>query len=212
MNARFNFDILKAVSMIIIEAKDFGPRSKRLRLGFTLAEMMVGMILGALVLLGVLTAYIFFCRTGMGIVQYSDMENQAAATVQRFGQDARQAQAITWNSDTKVTFTYNDNSTIYYQYISNSGTFVRSQNNSPAKTLASGIQSFAFIAYSYANAAPNEAPAQLVISTDLSRNEANTRTSMVRIEIVLRRNHSSVVNATAQAVSASYVLRNKVGT
>lgn len=212
MSVRFNFDILKAVSMITIEAKDFGSRSRRLGLGFTLAEMMVGMILGALVLLGVLTAYIFFCRTGMEIVQYSDMENQARATLQRFGQDARQAQAITWNSANEVKFTYKDNSNIIYKYISNSRTFVRSVNNSSATMLASGVQSFVFIAYSYANAAADSVPIPLDISTGELRTAANASTSMVRIEIVLLRNPSSVVNSTAQAVSASYVLRNKVGT
>jgi hypothetical protein len=78
--------------------------------------------------------------------------------------------------------------------------------------LASGVQSFVFIAYSYANAAADSVPIPLDISTGELRTAANASTSMVRIEIVLLRNPSSVVNSTAQAVSASYVLRNKVGT
>ena len=44
-----------------------------------------------------------------------------------------------------------------------------------------------------------------------ARTAANTNTSMVRIQIVLRRNASSRVYSTAQAIAAAYVLRNKLG-
>ena len=212
MTVGFNFDIRKGASMIIIEAKGFGMVANRLRFGFTLVEIMVGMILGGMVLVGVLSAYLFFCRTGMGIAQYSDMETQSRVTMQRFGQDVRQAKTITWVSEVQVRFTYDDTTFTVYTYDANSNKFVRSRNNLAGTTLASGIESFAFRAYSYANAAAESVPSLLPISTVAERTQANFFTSMVQIKIVLRRNAGSGVNSSAQAVSSSYVLRNKIGT
>jgi prepilin-type N-terminal cleavage/methylation domain-containing protein len=186
--------------------------ANRLRFGFTLVEIMVGMILGGMVLVGVLSAYLFFCRTGMGIAQYSDMETQSRVTMQRFGQDVRQAKTITWVSEVQVRFTYDDTTFTVYTYDANSNKFVRSRNNLAGTTLASGIESFAFRAYSYANAAAESVPSLLPISTVAERTQANSFTSMVQIKIVLRRNAGSGVNSSAQAVSSSYVLRNKIGT
>ena len=111
--------------MIIIEAKGFGMVANRLRFGFTLVEIMVGMILGGMVLVGVLSAYLFFCRTGMGIAQYSDMETQSRVTMQRFGQDVRQAKTITWVSEVQVRFTYDDTTFTVYTYDANSNKFLK---------------------------------------------------------------------------------------
>lgn len=198
--------------MIIIDAKHSGRVISRLSLGFTLVEIMVGMILGGMVLLGVLSAFLFFCRTGMGMAQYADMETQSRLTMQLFGQDVRQAKAITWSSDVQVRFTFGDDSFTDYNYNANSKIFVRTQNNLTSTTLVTGIELFEFKAFSAAGVRADTAPTEINLDTESRRTTANSKTSMVRIEIVLRRNAGSGVNSSAQAVSSSYLLRNKTGT
>lgn len=181
---------------------------------FTLAELMVGLTLGAMVLAGVLGAYIFFCRTGVAIAQYYDMEDESRTTMQVFGQDVRQAKAINWGSVNSITLTLPDNSTVIYAYDAGTNSFKRTKATSVV-ILASGIDSFAFKAYSALNLNVSNGPAEIsldsVADSVAARTAANTNTSMVRIQIVLRRNASSQVYSTAQAITAAYALRNKIG-
>ena len=185
---------------------------------FTLAELMVGLTLGVMVLAGVLAAYIFFCRTGVAIAQYYDMEDESRTTMQVFGQDVRQAKAINWGSVSSMTLTLPDNSTVIYAYDAGTNSFKRTKAISGVTstfTLASGIDSFAFKAYSALNLNVSNGPAEIslasVADSVAARTAANTNTSMVRIHIVLRRNASSQVYSTAQAITAAYALRNKIG-
>jgi Tfp pilus assembly protein PilW len=181
---------------------------------FTLAELMVGLTLGVMVLAGVLTAYIFFCRTGVAIGQYYDMEDESRTTMQVFGQDVRQAKAINWGGNDSLahtlTLTLPDDSNVIYAYNVNTKSFRRSKANSGV-TLASGIDSFAFKAYSASNLNASTGPTEIGLASDALRTTANTSTNMVRIQIVLRRNAGSQVYSTAQAITAAYVLRNKSG-
>ena len=181
---------------------------------FTLAELMVGLTLGVMVLAGVLTAYIFFCRTGVAIAQYYDMEDESRTTMQIFGQDVRQAKAINWNDTNSISLALPDNSTLTYAFIGNTKTFRRTKGNSVV-TLASGIDSFAFKAYSASNLDVSTGPTEIslasVADSAPARTAANSNTNMVRIQIVLRRNAGSQVYSTAQAITAAYVLRNKSG-
>jgi Tfp pilus assembly protein PilW len=181
---------------------------------FTLAELMVGLTLGVMLLAGVLTAYIFFCRTGVAIGQYYDMEDESRTTMQVFGQDVRQAKAINWGGNDSLahtlTLTLPDDSNVIYAYNVNTKSFRRSKANSGV-TLASGIDSFAFKAYSASNLNASTGPTEIGLASDALRTTANTSTNMVRIQIVLRRNAGSQVYSTAQAITAAYVLRNKSG-
>ena len=181
---------------------------------FTLVELMVGLTLGVMVLAGVLGAYIFFCRTGVAIAQYYDMEDESRTTMQVFGQDVRQAKAINWGSVSSMTLTLPDNSTVIYAYDAGTNFFKRTKATSVV-ILASGIDSFAFKAYSALNLNVSNGPAEIslasVADSVAARTAANTNTSMVRIQIVLRRNASSQVYSTAQAITAAYALRNKIG-
>lgn len=175
---------------------------------------MVGLTLGVMVLAGVLAAYIFFCRTGVAIAQYYDMEGESRTTMQVFGQDVRQAKAINWGSVSSMTLTLPDNSTVIYAYDAGTNSFKRTKAISGVTstfTLASGIDSFAFKAYSALNLNVSNGPAEISLASVAARNAANTNTSMVRIQIVLRRNASSQVYSTAQAITAAYALRNKIG-
>ena len=171
---------------------------------------MVGLTLGVMVLAGVLTAYIFFCRTGVAIGQYYDMEDESRTTMQVFGQDVRQAKAINWSGVYSMTLTLPDNSTVIYAYVADANSFRRTKANSVV-TLASGIDSFAFKAYSASNLNASNGPAEISLDSVAARTAANTNTSMVRIQIVLRRNAGSQVYSTAQAITAAYTLRNKIG-
>jgi hypothetical protein len=126
----------------------------------------------------------------------------------------RQAKAINWGGNDSLahtlTLTLPDDSNVIYAYNVNTKSFRRSKANSGV-TLASGIDSFAFKAYSASNLNASTGPTEIGLASDALRTTANTSTNMVRIQIVLRRNAGSQVYSTAQAITAAYVLRNKSG-
>lgn len=176
-------------------ARKRGPRGAR---AFTLVEMMVSTALGGLVLVGVLSAFLFFCRTGVRLGYYSDMEAQSRVLFQRFGQDARQASAVSWGSANSLTLTV-DGTAVTYSYDSANKRFLRTSGGK-ASVLARGVRDFRFSAYGLNGA-------ELALAT--SPGSVGSSTKMVQVDLDLSRNTASMANATAQLVSARYVLRNK---
>lgn len=166
--------------------------------GFTLTELMVSTAIGSLVLTGVLSAFLFFCRTGVRLGYYNDMEAQTRMLYQRFGQDARQASGVNWGSADSLTLTV-DGTNVTYAYDSAKKQFTRTVGG-VSNVLVRGVNSFKFVAYSL-DGAP--------LSLGGSLTSVAGATKMVQVDMDLSRNTASAVNATAQSVSACYVLRNK---
>ncbi len=178
-------------------AAERGERSGRGRAAFTLVEMMVSAALASMVLAAVLTTFVFFCRSGVRMAHYSDMERQSRSVLQRFGQDAREAKAVTWVDASTVRFT-TDVGVVTYGYDASLKRFTRTPASGSASVLVSGVSGFRFTAYNVSGAA--------LTITDAS---ASANTKMVQVDIDLSRNTASLPNVSAQAVSARYVLRNK---
>ena len=88
-----------------------------------------------------------------------------------------------------------------YGYRAQTKDFVRTANETTL-VLASGIESFQFKAYDLGGTSVS-------LSTAAERTAAVASTNMVQVNIALRRNPASTANASAQTVSARYILRNK---
>jgi Tfp pilus assembly protein PilW len=62
--------------------------------GFTVAEVLVATSLGALILAGVMSALLMFCRSGLRIADYESMESEATKALELIARDIRMAQSI----------------------------------------------------------------------------------------------------------------------
>lgn len=174
-----------------------GPAGGGRRGGFTLVELLVSTVVGSIVLAGVLAAFLFFCRTGVRMGHYADMERQSRVVLQRFGQDAREAEGVTWVNANTLRLTV-DGAQVTYGYDAQRRRLTREAGAGGQKVLVSNIAGFRFRAYNVAGTA-----------LTLTAANASAETKMVQVDIDLSRNPVAAASASAQAVSARYVLRNK---
>ena len=163
--------------------------------GFTLVEVMISASIGAVVLLGMLTSFLFLARSGANIQNYSAMESQSRSALEQFAQDTRQASSITWNSSTDITLIV-DSARINYAYAS--GNFTRTTTTS-TKTILTGITSFSYSAY--------DINGSVIDLSSLAT--AGKSTKQLQISLQATRNSSTVVGATNTVLSARFILRNK---
>lgn len=166
---------------------------------FTLAEVIVSTALGGLALAGVLAAFLFFCRAGVGLAHYNDMEAQGRELLQRFGRDARQAGAAAWTGANSLTLTVDDRA-VTYAYDAARRRFTRTPAGGATEVMATGVQGFRFSAYDLDGT-------ELTLAG--AAGAADGPTKMVQVDMDLARQSAGATGATAQAVSARYVLRNK---
>ncbi len=175
------------------------PRPARTarRGGFTLVEIMIGSTISAFVLAAVLSAYMFLIRSGVNLVNYNEMEQQARTALELFAEDTRQASSITWNSKDSVTLVVNSTA-IVYQYDSSAKVFQRLASGT-TRNLLSGVQSFEFKAYSITGAA--------ISLSDLTA--ASKATKQLQVSLNAARSNQTVTRATNTVLSARFILRNK---
>lgn len=174
----------------------------RRRGGFTLVEVMVGSTIGSFILVGVLSAYLMLGRSGTLAYHYNGMSNDARRALDEFAQDVRMASAITWNASDSVTLTvpdrYSANSNqVTYSFSSVSGTFFRrpgdASSAASATVLARNVTSTLFRRFDRLDA--------------VASNDAATK----RLELAIRMRIGGIGGgaATQNALSASFILRNK---
>ena len=164
-------------------------------------EVLVSAALGAIILAGVLSTFVFFCRTGVRLGHYSEMEGQARVLMQRFGRDARQASAAVWNTASSLTLTVEGRS-VTYAYDAARRRLTRATGGT-TQVMAHDVSALRFAAYALDGS-------ELSLADSLGT--ASTSTKMVQLDLDLSRNTASSANATAQLLSARYVLRNKSST
>lgn len=174
---------------------------------FTLVELMIGSSLGAFILAGVLSTFLFMGRSGANVQNYNDMEAQARSALEIFAQDTRQASGVVWTDASTVVLTVSTRS-VTYQYNAGAQRFARREVVTSTgvvtstRVLVTGITNFAFSAY---NISGNNVP----ISTATERTAANGTTKQLQISLEAARNSRTVVAATNTVLSARFVLRNK---
>lgn len=176
---------------------------------FTLVELMAAALLGAIILLGILTTNLQLMRGGVRITQYAEMNTQIRRGLEQFERDVRCASAVKWNSSRDVTFTLptlaGGTRQVTYAWTSATQSFflvpgvdstvtagrVYLLNGIP--TLASGGDGVVFTRY------------------DRDGNAASTdnATKSIQVTLYLTRTARTAATATDTAVSAVFVLRNK---
>jgi prepilin-type N-terminal cleavage/methylation domain-containing protein len=171
------------------------------RRGFTLVESMVGMTISVFLLVGVLSAFLLFIRSGIAVSNYAQMAANGRRAVDAFAADVRMASNQVWNSNTSVTltvpvgYTASANRVTYY-FDSTAGAFKRkagdATSTNPATTLCRDVSTLSLSRYSRNNAA--------------ATSEADTK--RLQLTMHLRTHTFASVDQTSLVVSASYVMRN----
>lgn len=168
---------------------------------FTLAEVMIAGSIGAVVLMGVLSTFLFLGRSQANVANYADMEHQAREGLEYFAQDVRQASELHWNSATNMTIRVKG---VDVTYAFNSGDFTRTIAGNTA-TLIEGISDFAFSGYMITGAAVDMSD----LSTAAKRAAASSVTKQVQISLRATRSSTTVTTASNTVLSARFILRNK---
>lgn len=175
---------------------------------FTLPEVLIASTLSVVVMACVLSAFLFFGRTGLAAGQYQEMEAEVRAGLERFSEDARTATDIRWNSAWNIALTVPgaDGRTrvVTYAYEPASagasiGGLHRIQEGGARELLVRDVASdFAFRRYKL------EQPG---VADNTAGNDLETKQLQLNLR-TLRSTHAGPATTQA-AVSARYVLRNK---
>jgi len=186
------------------------PRSAppRVRVsGFTLTEVMVAAGLSTFILAGVLSAFLMLGRSSYAASGYSELEAQSRQALALFGDEARQALDVQWNSAQSITLTLptatNATTLATYAYDSATRTFYRREgaadSSSPRRILLCNVAAdFTFRRY------------KLEQSTTTD-NTATSDLETKQIELSLRASRTGAITVASNqsALSARYILRNK---
>lgn len=177
--------------------------------GFTLVEVMVASALGGFVLWGVLATNLHLIRSGVRIAQYAEMESQTRRGLEQLGRDLRVASAIRWNNPSDITLTLptatGASIQVTYACTAAEGSFflvpgANSSVTSGRTHLVRGIPP-----------AADGRPGLTFARFDRDGNAAATdaATKRIQVSIAVRRDARTMAAATANAVSATFTLRNK---
>lgn len=180
--------------------RSLGLKSQR---GFTMVEVMISAALGSVILVAVISMFLFIGRSGANLANYAEMETQARNGLEYFAQDTRQASDLTWNSASKITLTVNG-APIVYTYDSSAKEFSRTAGGS-TNILIDGISTFLLDGYMITGAKVDTTD----LSTAAKRDAASGVTKQIQIYLKTGRTSSTVTTATNTVLSARYILRNK---
>jgi len=118
--------------------------------GFTLVELLVGSTLAAMIMLSLLSSYLFLGRNLSRLANQQLLETQSRRALLYFSQDVRMASALSSPSATGMVLTVPTSSgttTVTYAYDSAAQTLTRTIGSIPAKTLLTELVSFSFHYY-----------------------------------------------------------------
>lgn len=181
------------------------PRShsrRSSRRGFTLVEIMISTALTMLIGAATLSTVLMFGRQGATVTNYIDMEGQARRGLELFGQDARMASAIVWNSAQSLTLTIPTSSgtaTYIFAYDAANKQFTRQLVGGATEVLIKSVDSLSFSGYKITGD-----------PVDLSNLVlAANNTKQIQLTLKASRSTTTVVTATHTVLSARFILRNK---
>jgi type II secretory pathway pseudopilin PulG len=182
------------------------PRTDR-RAAFTLVEVIIAATLSALVLAGVLSAFVFITSTGFRASGYSEMEAEIRRGLEAFARDARNATDVHWNSAQSITLKLGTGA-VTYSYDNNPASltyrgFFRVEGDTgsalPRLVLIHNVEpEFAFKRFK-------------LMQANVEDNTASNDSETKQLQVTLRTGRANGATAAAgnSAVSARYVLRNK---
>ena len=178
--------------------------------GFTLVELLMAVSLSSFVLAGVLTTNLHLVRGGIRITQYAEMDSQVRRGYEQLGHDLKIASAITWNGTSDITLTIPNSSgattQVTYAWTSGTQSLFKVPGASSAVTvgrvylvqgilpLAGGAPGLTFARFDRNGVAA---------TTDLA-------TKRIQVRMTVSRQSGTAATATANAVSVTFILRNKL--
>ncbi|NJM55009.1 MAG: hypothetical protein HC841_02985 [Verrucomicrobiae bacterium] len=173
--------------------------SSRRRSGFTIAEMLIALGAGSLVLAAVASMSIYTARTMQMMVQYSDMEQENQRVLDSMSQTIRSADRITAFTSTSLTL-LSQGQTISYGY--NAGTKTLTQSIGGTNTvLLTNVQSLGFSVYArnvstnsfnqFLSSGTNTAKAVIVNWVSRDQVVGTAQTETVRSARIVVRNNPS---------------------
>lgn len=130
------------------------------RRAFTLTEVMVAVTLSAIVMVAILSAYLFVGRNLTRLMNMQGQEVDSRRALRYFAADVSAASAVTVMSAASLTLTKVETSgsvTVSYTYAALDGTLIRTQGTNTL-TLFSDLTSFAFTYYNDAGSAISSSP------------------------------------------------------
>ncbi|MEI6108139.1 MAG: prepilin-type N-terminal cleavage/methylation domain-containing protein [Opitutae bacterium] len=185
------------------------PARRSSRHGFTLSEVMIAASIGAMVLAGALSSFLMIGRSSMRLYYYNGMEAESRRTLEEFAQDVRMGSNSVYNSASSLTLTVPSNYTansnmVTYAFgdaVVNGTTYANCFFRRPGNTtstatptvLIQNVTDCTFTRYDVLGAATS-------LDSATKRIELTLRVSNTR---------STLVAATDNIVSATYLLRNK---
>lgn len=141
----------------------------RARRGFTLVEIMVATGISAIVLLGILTAYLFVARNLTRLVNLQQQEVASRGTLRQFTQDVSAAISLTTATASQLDLTKpaaSGTATVSYVYSSGSQTLTRT-DSAGTRTLLTYLTAFTITYYNEGGTAITGSP-QSVKSIEIS--------------------------------------------
>jgi len=167
--------------------------------GFTLVELLVSMSLAAMIMVSVLSSFIFFGKSSSSVGTYSDMSRESRRTLELLAQDIRMAE------DVIVTGAYElilqepasiGGNRVWYEFDIDDLTFTRTEMNGltvvDQRTLLNNVELFNFAYYNI-------------------RGEKTTKlieAKSVRIDAEMARYVTGLRN-TDYIISARFMMRNR---
>lgn len=179
---------------------------------FTLAEVMIAATISTFVLAGVLSAFLMIGRSGFLASSYSELESETRRALEIFGNDARKATDIRWNSSSNVTLwvatATNASNPVTYAYDrdgtgSTKGCFYRvvgeADSTLPRRILVRNVNpDFLFERFKLEQSGETD-----------NRATSDLETKQLQVTLRATRSGSTTVAANQTALSARYILRNK---
>lgn len=188
------------------------PAGAQARRGFTLAEVMIAATISTFVLAGVLSAFLMIGRSGFLASSYSELESETRRALEIFGNDARKATDIRWNSSSNITLwvatATNATNAVTYAYDRDDGSATKgcfyrlvgeADSTLPRRILVRNVNpDFTFERFKLEQSSETD-----------NRATSDLETKQVQVTMRARRSGSTTVSANQAALSARYILRNK---
>ena len=123
-------------------------------MGFTLVELMVGIALGFLLLLGVASMYLFSLKSFTSMANYSDLNARSRHASDTVTRDIRSANGVVSATGQQLVLRFGSNN-LTYNYDEDARTLTRSYLEQE-KVLLEGVNSLSFSLYRTASGSPYE--------------------------------------------------------
>lgn len=166
------------------------------RRGFTLVELLVAASLSVMLLACIFSAALFYTKSGLAMVDYSDMERMGRRVIETFSQDARSASNVVFTDATTLQLTV-DSQNITYSYEASE---LRRQVGGVNRLLTDDLDTFVFRPY-------DTNGDLLALNGDLSI--VNEKTKMIQLYFQFVWQRPNGFKTQSRIETSRFMLRNR---